>query len=343
MIARSCLIVQAVDDRATRCAYCAHGHPRPLGARRPARRGAPLPAHGRRLLLPLRADRAVGPDAAADARLRLVPRRHVRPGAGSRPAAPSRARCAAATSRSSRTARVTSCAASPARRRPGILELEREIVSDRYEILRHGGGGAPDHADLRRGPLRPSGRPPTSSRSCRGDPPRRGLDRGTEWMQSTLRLMAAEARRLRPGGEAVITRLGDILVIQAIRVVDRDGPRRADRLARRAAGPADRARDRADPPRPRPRLDARVAGRRARDVALGVRRPLHRARRRAGDELRRALADARRARRAQGARAPPSPSWRTGSAIAPRPPSRAPSSASSGSRPGAVKRTPQMS
>ena len=26
---------------------------------------------------------------------------------------------------------------------PGILELEREYVSDRYEILRHGGGGAP--------------------------------------------------------------------------------------------------------------------------------------------------------------------------------------------------------
>jgi AraC-like DNA-binding protein len=32
-----------------------------------------------------------------------------------------------------------------------------------------------------------------------------------------LRLMAAEAGELRPGGEAVITRLGDILVIQAIR------------------------------------------------------------------------------------------------------------------------------
>jgi AraC-like DNA-binding protein len=38
-----------------------------------------------------------------------------------------------------------------------------------------------------------------------------------DWMQSTLRLMAAEAHELRPGSEAVITRLGDILVIQAIR------------------------------------------------------------------------------------------------------------------------------
>jgi AraC-like DNA-binding protein len=38
-----------------------------------------------------------------------------------------------------------------------------------------------------------------------------------EGIQSTLRLMAAEAKELRPGGEAVITRLADILVIQAIR------------------------------------------------------------------------------------------------------------------------------
>jgi AraC-like DNA-binding protein len=39
----------------------------------------------------------------------------------------------------------------------------------------------------------------------------------SEWIDSTLRLMAAESRELRPGGEAVITRLADILVIQAIR------------------------------------------------------------------------------------------------------------------------------
>lgn len=38
-----------------------------------------------------------------------------------------------------------------------------------------------------------------------------------EWIQSTLRLMAAEAKALRPGGETVITRLADIMVIQAIR------------------------------------------------------------------------------------------------------------------------------
>ena len=38
-----------------------------------------------------------------------------------------------------------------------------------------------------------------------------------ERLQATLRLLAVETRELRPGGEAVITRLADVLVIQAIR------------------------------------------------------------------------------------------------------------------------------
>jgi AraC-like DNA-binding protein len=38
-----------------------------------------------------------------------------------------------------------------------------------------------------------------------------------DWMQSTLRLIAAEAQALEPGHEAVLTRLGDVLAIQAIR------------------------------------------------------------------------------------------------------------------------------
>lgn len=44
-----------------------------------------------------------------------------------------------------------------------------------------------------------------------------------DWLQSTLRFMAAEAQELKPGGETVITRLADILVIQAIRSwIERD-------------------------------------------------------------------------------------------------------------------------
>jgi AraC-like DNA-binding protein len=38
-----------------------------------------------------------------------------------------------------------------------------------------------------------------------------------EWIQSMLRFMASEAKALRLGGETIITRLADILVIQAIR------------------------------------------------------------------------------------------------------------------------------
>jgi AraC-like DNA-binding protein len=100
---------------------------------------------------------------------------------------------------------------------PGILELELEHPSDRYEILRHGGGGAPttlicgavrfDHPVARNliGIL-----PPILYIQA-SDEPR------ASWMQGVFKLMAAEARAFQPGGEAVITRLADVLVIQAIR------------------------------------------------------------------------------------------------------------------------------
>jgi AraC-like DNA-binding protein len=100
---------------------------------------------------------------------------------------------------------------------PGVLDLEREQISDRYEILRHGGGGAP--TTLVCGAVRfdhPAARnlveilPPVLHVEASSSPE-------LEWMQSTLRLMGAEAKELRPGGEAIITRLGDILVVQAIR------------------------------------------------------------------------------------------------------------------------------
>ena len=50
-------------------AYSSPGRDRPLGPAGSARRGTALPAHERRLLLPLRADRSVGANAAADAGL----------------------------------------------------------------------------------------------------------------------------------------------------------------------------------------------------------------------------------------------------------------------------------
>jgi AraC-like DNA-binding protein len=100
---------------------------------------------------------------------------------------------------------------------PGILELEREEVSPRYEILRHGGGGAP--TGLVCGAVRlghPAARRLVAALpAILHIPAAQTLESG--WMDGTLRLMAAEARTLRPGGEAVITRLADILVIQTLR------------------------------------------------------------------------------------------------------------------------------
>ena len=100
---------------------------------------------------------------------------------------------------------------------PNILDLERTLLGDRYEFLRYGGGG--EGTTLICGAVRfehPAARnltdllPPAlmlPSRAAAAD----------GWIQSTMRLIDAEAAEPKPGGEAVITRLSDILVIQAIR------------------------------------------------------------------------------------------------------------------------------
>ncbi len=98
-----------------------------------------------------------------------------------------------------------------------LFELEREEVGPRYEILRHGGGGEP--TGLVCGAVR-FGHP--AARDLLSRLPRvvqiaTWSAPGGEWMQSSLRLMAAEAGTRHPGGETVVTRLADILVIQAIR------------------------------------------------------------------------------------------------------------------------------
>jgi AraC-like DNA-binding protein len=102
---------------------------------------------------------------------------------------------------------------------PRVDRLDYEYASDRYAILRQGGGGAA--AQIVCGTVRlghPAARsllsllPPTI---VVGSSPMSSPE--SDWMYSTLRLIAAEGRQLRPGGEAVIMRLSDILVIQAIR------------------------------------------------------------------------------------------------------------------------------
>mgnify|MGYP001221665377 CR=1 FL=1 len=100
---------------------------------------------------------------------------------------------------------------------PTIHALHREHVSGRYEILRHGEGG--EATNLVCGGV--SFDHPAAHNLVKLLPQIMHIEAScspqTDWMQSTLRLMAAEARELLPGGETVITRLADILIIQAIR------------------------------------------------------------------------------------------------------------------------------
>jgi len=98
-----------------------------------------------------------------------------------------------------------------------LFDLPRDALSNRYEVLRHGEGGAAttmicavvrfDH--------------PAAHQLIRLLPKLICVDTWKspemEWIQSTLRFIAAEAQHLNAGGETVITRLADILVILAIR------------------------------------------------------------------------------------------------------------------------------
>ena len=106
---------------------------------------------------------------------------------------------------------------------PRLDELRHEHVSERYALLRHGGGGAA--TSLVCGAVRFEH--PAALHLVKLLPKVIHVEATTspqlDWMQSTLRLMAAEAKTLKPGGETVITRLADILVIQAIRSwIERD-------------------------------------------------------------------------------------------------------------------------
>ena len=100
---------------------------------------------------------------------------------------------------------------------PSVHDLHHEHVSDRYAILRHGGGGAA--TSLVCGAVRFDH--PAAHHLVKLLPRmihvEASISPQMDWIQSTLRVMATEAKELRPGGETVITRLADILVIQAIR------------------------------------------------------------------------------------------------------------------------------
>jgi AraC-like DNA-binding protein len=98
-----------------------------------------------------------------------------------------------------------------------LFDLYREQVSERYEILKLGRGGALTVAVC--GVFRCDD--PAAQRLISLLPELILIEAwnspDTDWIRSTLAAIAAEARELRPGGETMITRLADILLIHAIR------------------------------------------------------------------------------------------------------------------------------
>ena len=98
-----------------------------------------------------------------------------------------------------------------------LFDIPVEQVSERYEIMRHGGGG--ELTQLTCGVVRFDH---VAGQQLVALLPKvleidSWADAENSWLQSTLRLIAHEAGDMRPGGETVITRLADILIIQALR------------------------------------------------------------------------------------------------------------------------------
>ena len=240
----SCSIVHIAGRRGTH-AYSASWK-RSIPSRRPTPSARPpLPADERRLLLPLRAHRTLGTDAAADAGVHVVPRGDLGPdvardgggaepdwiqlgdlalvphGEGHRLSERARGACAGDPRPSTRAGQRSLRDPSPRRRRRaddlicGAVRFDHPAAGNLVALLPkliHG----------------------------------RRLELAPDW--NGCRARSADGRRgqeLRPGGEAVITRLADILVIQAIRSWMASDPAAQNRMARRAPGQADRPRHRA--------------------------------------------------------------------------------------------------
>src|SRR5690606_20092203 len=98
-----------------------------------------------------------------------------------------------------------------------LADLPVTVVSERYEIMEIAGPGTVTRAMT--GVV--SFDDVAARRLVNLLPPLLIVDRwedaAGQWLSSTLDLIAHEAAALKPGGEVVITRLADILIIQALR------------------------------------------------------------------------------------------------------------------------------
>lgn len=99
-----------------------------------------------------------------------------------------------------------------------VFDIPHDYVSRQYAVLRHGGGGDP--ATVICGAIQ--FKHPAARSLVELLPEVIHVTASTtrqewRWMSTLLDLMADESAATKPGGEAVVTRLSDILVIQAIR------------------------------------------------------------------------------------------------------------------------------
>lgn len=105
-----------------------------------------------------------------------------------------------------------------------LFDLPRREIGPRYELIEYGGGG--EETTLICGVVRfahPAAQDliqllPSLIHIQADSSPQ------SDWMQSTLRLMAMEAATPQPGGETIITRLADILVMQSLRTWLQNNP-----------------------------------------------------------------------------------------------------------------------
>ncbi|MBX2796440.1 MAG: AraC family transcriptional regulator [Myxococcales bacterium] len=97
-----------------------------------------------------------------------------------------------------------------------LLDMPVQPVTERFETLRHGGGGAVSRVMC--GVLQVDHAAAEQLLSLLPEVlVIDGWEDEGDWLQSTVRFIAQEAAQLRPGSEVVLTRLADILVVQAIR------------------------------------------------------------------------------------------------------------------------------
>lgn len=97
-----------------------------------------------------------------------------------------------------------------------LTDVPVQLITDRYERMDFGGGGAATHVSycgVRYDPLGAQRLLQVLPLVIHVDT----LEQDDEWLRDTARFIAREADATRPGSEAIITRLADIIVVQAIR------------------------------------------------------------------------------------------------------------------------------